>query len=44
MKEKVLYFYAVAALLLPNVGLCFTEGMGLWACVANLVFPLGLAV
>lgn len=44
MKEKVLYFYAVAALLLPNVGLCFTEGMELWACVANLVFPLGLVV
>ncbi|MGM9688573.1 MAG: sulfatase-like hydrolase/transferase [Alloprevotella sp.] len=44
MKEKVLYFYAVAALLLPNVGLCFTEGMDLWACVANLVFPSGLVV
>lgn len=44
MKEKVLYIYAAVALLLPNIGLCLTEGMGLWACVANLVFPLGLAV
>ena len=39
---QYLYWYAVAVLLLPNVALCFTEGMTLWACVANVLLPLGL--
>lgn len=39
---KYLYWYAVAVLLLPNVALCFTEGMPVLACVANVVLPMGL--
>ena len=35
-----LYWYAVIALLLPNIALCFTEGWSSWACGANVLLPL----
>ena len=41
MHPSVLVLYAVGALLLPNVALCFTEGMSLWANIANVVLPFG---
>ena len=37
---KFLYAYAVLALLLPNLALCFTEGWSSWACGANVLLPL----
>lgn len=37
-----LYWYAVVALLLPNIALCFTEGLSFWACGANVLLPLAL--
>ena len=40
--NKVLYYYALAALMLPNIALCFTEKMGTWACAANILLPLGI--
>ena len=40
--DKVIYSYAVAALALPNVALCFTEGMPLMACLANVLLPMGV--
>ena len=40
--DKVIYWYAVAALALPNVALCFTEGMPLVACLTNVLLPLGV--
>ena len=37
-----LYWYAVVALLLPNVALCFTERLSFWACGVNVLLPLAL--
>lgn len=37
-----LYWYAVVALLLPNIALCFTERLSFWAGVANVLLPLAL--
>ena len=37
-----LYGYAVAALLLPNIALCYTECLAPWACGANVLLPLAL--
>ena len=37
-----LYGYAVVALLLPNIALCFTECLAPWACGANVLLPLAL--
>ena len=47
MKIKIInpefvYWLTVALLMLPNVALCFTEGMSPIACVANIVLPLGV--
>ena len=36
-----LYIYCVAALLVPNITLCFTEHLPLLACLAGIVLPLG---
>lgn len=38
----VLYWYAVVALLLPNIALCFTERLSFWAGAANVLLPLAL--
>ena len=40
--NTLLYYYAVAALMLPNIALCITEHLSLWACGANLLLPLGI--
>ena len=37
-----LYWYAVVALLLPNIALCFTESLTPWACGVNVLLPLAL--
>ena len=37
-----LYGYAVVALLLPNIALCFTERLSFWACGGNVLLPLAL--
>ena len=37
-----LYLYAVVALLLPNIALCFTERLSFWAGAANVLLPLAL--
>ena len=37
-----LYGYAVVALLLPNIALCFTETLAPWVCGANVLLPLAL--
>ena len=37
-----LYGYAVVALLLPNIALCFTESLTPWACGVNVLLPLAL--
>lgn len=38
--SKFLYFYAVAALLVPNIALCFTEQMPLLATLTGVALPL----
>ena len=40
--NTLLYYYAVAALMLPNIALCITEHLSFWACGANLLLPLGI--
>ena len=37
-----LYGYALVALLLPNIALCFTECLAPWACGVNVLLPLAL--
>ena len=37
-----LYGYAVVALLLPNIALCFTERLSFWAGCVNVLLPLAL--
>ena len=37
-----LYWYAVVALLLPNIALGFTERLSFWAGAANVLLPLAL--
>ena len=39
---QFLYVYAVVALLLPNIALCYTECLAPWACGANVLLPLSL--
>ena len=36
------YVYAVVALLLPNIALCYTECLAPWACGVNVLLPLSL--
>lgn len=40
ISPRLIYFYALAALMLPNIALCLTEGMPMAACVANVLMPL----
>lgn len=37
--NKLIYTYAVVALTVPNVALCFTEHLSTWAALANTVLP-----
>lgn len=39
---QFLYVYAVVALLLPNIALCYTEYLAPWACGVNVLLPLSL--
>ena len=39
---QFLYVYAVLALLLPNIALCYTECLTPWACGVNVLLPLSL--
>lgn len=39
---QFLYVYAVVALLLPNIALCYTECFAPWACGVNVLLPLSL--
>ena len=34
---QFLYVYAVVALLLPNIALCYTECLAPWACGVNVL-------
>ena len=36
---QFLYAYAVVALLLPNIALCYTECLTPWACGVNVLLP-----
>ena len=40
--NKIIYWYAVIALTVPNVALCFTEHLSTWAALANIVLPFGV--
>lgn len=40
--NKALYVYAIIALLLPNIALCFTEKLPFWVSVTNILLPLGI--
>lgn len=39
--EIFIYWYAVISLMIPNIALCFTESLPLWASLANILLPLG---
>ena len=39
---QFLYAYAVVALLLPNIALCYTGCLTPWACGVNVLLPLSL--
>ena len=39
---KILYWLTIATLMVPNVVLDITEGMSMWACIANILLPLGI--
>lgn len=39
---QFLYAYAMVALLLPNIALCYTECLTPWACGVNVLLPLSL--
>lgn len=40
--NKIIYWYAVIALTVPNVALCFTEHLSPLAALANTVLPFGV--
>lgn len=40
--NKLIYIYAVVALTVPNVALCFSEGLNVWASLANIVLPFAV--
>lgn len=42
--NQTLYIYAIIALVLPNIALCFTEKLSLWASAANVLLPLGVYI
>ena len=39
---RSLFFLTIVVICLPNVALCFTERMGIAACVANVLLPVGV--
>ena len=40
--NKILFVYAIAALMLPNLALCVTERLSLWASLTNILLPFGV--
>lgn len=40
--NKFIYWYAVIALTVPNVALCFSEHLSTWAALANIVLPFAV--
>lgn len=42
--NQLLFIYAIAALMLPNIALCFTENLSLWAALTNILLPLGIYI
>lgn len=40
--NKIIYWYAVIALTVPNIALCFTEHLSTWAALANTVLPFAV--
>lgn len=40
--NKIIYWYAVIALTVPNVALCFTEHLSPLSALANIVLPFGV--
>jgi len=42
--NHLLYIYGVIALMLPNIALCITERLSLWASGANILLPLGIYI
>ena len=42
LSPRFIWIYTVAALLVPNVTLCFTEHMPFAACAANVLMPLSV--
>ena len=39
LKPQFLYFYFLVAMVVPNLALCITEKMSVWACLSNLILP-----
>ena len=39
---EILFWLTITTLMVPNVMLDITEGMSQWACVANILLPLGI--
>ena len=39
---EILFWLTIVTLMVPNVMLDITEGMSQWACVANILLPLGI--
>ena len=39
---EILFWLTIATMMVPNVMLDITEGMSQWACVANILLPLGI--
>ena len=39
---EILFWLTIATLMVPNVILDITEGMSQWACVGNILLPLGI--
>ena len=42
MKPQFLFFYFLVAMIVPNVALCITENMSVWASLSNLILPTAL--
>lgn len=40
--NKFIYIYAVVALIIPNLALCFSESLKPWAALANILLPCAI--
>ena len=39
LKPQFLFYYFLVAMIVPNLALCITEKMSVWACLSNLILP-----